>query len=46
MKHYTLIYVPFGREDKEWIHINADNQTKALEKAEQYGLIIKLTENK
>ena len=46
MKEYTLIYVPFGREDKEWMHINADNITKALEEAKEYGDIVKLTENK
>jgi hypothetical protein len=46
MKEYTLIYLPFGTETKKWVHIRATSQTKAIEKAEQYGIIIKLTENK
>ena len=46
MKEYTLIYVPFGRYDKEWMHIHADSDAKALEEAKEYGDIINLTENK
>ena len=44
MKKYILIYVPKGKEDKEWIHIHASNKEAALEKAREYGVIIDLNE--
>ena len=44
MKEYKLIYVPFGREDKEWIIINASSIQEALVQADQMGDIIDLTE--
>ena len=44
MRKYRLIYVPIGREDKEWIHIYASNLEAAVKKAEKYGVIINIIE--
>ena len=26
MSKYTVTYLPFGKEDKEWIHVNAESE--------------------
>ena len=44
MKQYRLIYVPIGKEDKEWIIINASSIQEALVQADQMGDIIDLIE--
>tara|TARA_Y100001963_G_C6533686_1_gene332270 strand:- start:168 stop:359 length:192 start_codon:yes stop_codon:yes gene_type:complete len=40
MKRYRLIYVPTGREDREWIFIYAANKEAAIRKADEHGVII------
>ena len=44
MKRYRLIYVPKGREDKEWMFIYAANDESALKKAREVGIVVKLEE--
>ena len=44
MKKYRLIYVPIGKEDKEWVYIYAANKEAAIRKADEYGVIIDLNE--
>ena len=44
MKKYILIYVPKGKEDREWLHIYATNKEAALKKAHEYGVIVDLNE--
>ncbi len=44
MKKYRLIYVPIGKEDREWIYIYAANKEAAIRKADKYGIIIDLNE--
>tara|TARA_R110002020_G_scaffold468915_1_gene693542 strand:- start:249 stop:392 length:144 start_codon:yes stop_codon:yes gene_type:complete len=42
MKEYRLIYVPIGREDKEWTIIEAKDQERALIQATPMGDIVSL----
>ena len=30
MKQFTIIYIPFGREDKEWITIEGNSQEEVM----------------
>ncbi len=41
MKEYTVIYLPYGRENKEWININA-NSKKDLIKNFKSGIILNI----
>jgi len=41
MKEYTVIYLPYGREDKEWMNVNAKSE-KDLIKNFKSGIIINI----
>lgn len=43
MKTYTIIYVPFGREDKEWIDVQANSKEEAMNNFKG-GMIIQVRE--
>jgi len=30
MKKFRVIYLPFGREDKEWMYVNATSKEEAM----------------
>lgn len=30
MKKFRIIYIPFGREDKEWMHVRANSLEEAM----------------
>ena len=42
MKRYKLIYVPKGKEDREWMYIYAANKEAAIRKSDEHGMIIDL----
>lgn len=44
MKTYKVIYLPYGREDKEWIDVQASSREE-LAANFTAGLIIKIEEN-
>lgn len=43
MKQFTVTYLPFGREDKEWIKVEAESK-KELKTNFNAGIIIKIEE--
>jgi hypothetical protein len=43
MKKYRVIYLPHGKEDKEWIYVTADSKQEAI-KNFTYGIVIKVEE--
>lgn len=44
LKSYTVIYLPHGREDKEWLEVEASS-THQIKKEFKSGLIISIDEN-
>lgn len=30
MKKFRVIFIPFGREDKEWMYVNASSKEEAM----------------
>ena len=48
MKRYRLIYIPFGKEDREWMYVYASNEEAASRKSHDYGMVleVKLDEEK
>lgn len=30
MKLFKVIFIPFGREDKEWMHVRANSKEEAM----------------
>ena len=42
MKTFTIIYVPFGREDKEWIEVQANSREEAINNF-RGGMIIRVS---
>ena len=43
MKIFKVIYLPHGREDKEWMNVNS-NSLKDVENNFQAGIIISIEE--
>lgn len=43
MKTYTIIYLPFGREDKEWVDVQANSKEEAMNNF-RGGMIIQVRE--
>ena len=42
MKEYKVVFLPYGREDKEWMYVNAKSK-KDLIKNFKSGIIIYIT---
>ena len=43
MKTFRIIYLPFGREDKEWIDVEAESKEAAMNNFKA-GMIIQIRE--
>ena len=43
MKQFTVIYLPFGREDKEWVKVEAGSKEE-LKTNFKAGIILKIEE--
>lgn len=41
MKEYTVIYLPFGREDKEWMYVEAGSKEELINNFKS-GVIISI----
>lgn len=42
MKQFTIIYLPYGKEDKEWINVEANTKEEAINNFKG-GIIIQIT---
>ena len=43
MKTFRIIYLPFGREDKEWVDVEAESKESAMSNFKA-GMIIQIRE--
>jgi len=43
MKTYTVIYLPYGKEDKEWMDVQANSKEEAINNFKA-GVIIQIRE--
>jgi hypothetical protein len=41
MKQFTIIYLPYGKEDKEWINVEANTKEEAMNNFKG-GIIIQI----
>jgi hypothetical protein len=44
MKTFRVIYLPYGREDKEWIDVTANTEQEAINNF-NYGVLLSIRED-